>query len=93
MEQVLLCVHSFSPLSHGTLNLDCPIHMWYSGFNWDSITIESGLLVPVQRWIISGFRNEIVESRSQAPESARKDGGKGTRMSNAEPKLLLEIWS
>ena len=34
-----------------------------------------------------------MQSRSQAPERSRKDGGNGRIRSDAETKLLLEIWS
>ena len=82
-----------TPLSHGTLNLDCPIHM-RRRINGDSIPIESDYRIPVLRWIISGFCSEIVQSRSQAPENVQeKMVEKGRVWSDAETKLLLEIWS
>ena len=38
---------TFFPLSHSHCNLDCAVHMHAeSGFNWDSIPIESGLFDP-----------------------------------------------
>ena len=48
--------------------------------NPDSIGIRSRLnpdyRILVRRWIISGFRSEIAQSRSQAPECARNVGSK-----------------
>ena len=60
--------------------------------NPDSIGIRSRLnpdyRILVRRWIISGFRCEIVQSRSQAPERARKVGGKGDAYGASFPNSL-----
>ena len=60
--------------------------------NPDSIGIESQLnpdyRILVRRWIISGFRCEIAQSHSQAPERARKVGGKGDAYGASFPNSL-----
>ena len=60
--------------------------------NPDSIGIRSRLnpdyRILVRRWIISGFRSEIPQSRSQAHERARKVGGKRDAYGASFPNSL-----
>ena len=63
--------------------------------NPDSIGIRSQLnpdyRILVRKWIISGFCSEIVQSRSQAPERARKVGGRKGRVWSVFSKLVEEL--
>ena len=61
--------------------------------NPDTIGIRSRLNSDYRILLISGFHNEIAQSHSQAPERARKMAEKGRKWSDAETKLLLDIWS
>ena len=95
-----LCIHC-TQVNILRLRVTFPPFTWHfeSGLshshaqaNPDSIGIRSRLnpdyRILVRRWIISGFRCEIAQSRSQAPERARKVGGKGDAYGASFPNSL-----
>ena len=75
----------WSPLSHSHCNLDCAIHMrTESGFNLDSILIESGLSDPTSKLDFdqdpaARLCNIVVYSTKMCEKDGGK-GGEGTRL-------------
>ena len=67
-----------------------PPFTWHfeSGLSHSHAQANPDYRILVQRWIISGFRCEIAQSRSQAPERARKVGGKGDAYGASFPNSL-----
>ena len=86
----MVCEHLTNPPF--TWHFESGLSHSHAQANPDSIGIQSRLnpdyRILVRRWIISGFRCEIAQSRSQAPERARKVGGKGDAYGASFPNSL-----